>query len=590
MIIDIRKIDQVSEDCFEGMIGESKDIFEAFGLKNLQTAQITYSSAKYTFVIKRLYRDFSCLMEDYSYELTGKLPQTDITPDNEYNIRQLWPSFNAKTFNGRRYTRMISVGGSLISPVYTQNMELLPIADVQERTMCYDPEQYAAWWRSAEYAKLAEKYDRGNDGKKYYGKSLGKIVERKPFDFEKNPSWYMLPTGVEELTHEQIRRRILNFVAMLKDCMTPKVMRHILDAYPRTKAGRLSRGKRLYIASLPIWKFGRKEGIRTWIVADAGGYIEEGQTENTIELLVVGNSAQGRGIAIDEGWFECTDQPTAAQIAAGEQRRKQLAEELIEGANKKQSKKKCIAKGLATCIEDVDAMDPALFADVLTTDSDGNIDLVALQRNQRTFTIENKEITVNYNASKVMKQLKAELKFLPESDADGDAPNDCGVYDLDSVLSLAGEHEVFTDENSGSVVFELEENFPEDAELITNRQLYNRMMWFNKVCALCCEESVMRRIAECAPKKKDKTLHRKRLLHIASDFAGASSILELVAINKSDTEVELKLRTTRVWHDTLDEVKHCMAFTTDAFAMHPLEIPQSEPGKKKRKSNRPKGN
>lgn len=590
MIIDTQKIDQVSKDCFEGMIKNDENAFKAFDVKDRQKALIVYNDTTYAFELRPkllIGRYPKGLWEEYSYELIGKLPEEridiicdgDIDEDRLYSIQQLWHNFNPNTITDDWYSRMVS--DIELCPVYTQDMELLPIAAIQERTLRYDAEQYAAWRRSPEYAKLAEKYDHKNDGKKYYAKVWGEIEEREPYDYETYPSRFMLPTGVEELTHEQIRRRILNFVAMMKDCMTPSVMQHILDALPRTKDGAIVQNMMLCIASLPIWKFGQGDDSTLWI----GAYMED---RNKIVVCLKYCNIQGRGIAIDKGWFECTDQPIAPQNAAA---RKNEKRKMIEAQAKwveeqekrieeaKMQRGPFAANVWARCVEDIDRMDPDLLTDVFITKPDGTKDLITLKRQKQTFTIDKKEITISYDVGKAMKALSGDLLILQRNDLDDDALNS-DAYDLDSVLALTGDEEVFTNIKSGEILFTLEENFPEDAKQLTNRQVRNRLMWFIKICMMCAEESVLREIAEHAPKKKNKTLYKKRLLHIASSFVGSDSLVELVLVNTSDMEAKLELRNVRLWHDTLADAKECLAFTSDAFTMRPLEVPQSMRSKK----------
>lgn len=96
----------------------------------------------------------------------------------------------------------------------------------------------------------------------------------------------------------------------------------------------------------------------------------------------------------------------------------------------------------------------------------------------------------------------------------------------------------------------------DEIETLDEESCLDRFACFVQICNMCAEDDVLQRIAELAVKKKDGTLHIRRIMpitaYLATDYG--LNIIELVAKNTSGTEVDVMIQERTLNYEELQKV------------------------------------
>lgn len=118
-------------------------------------------------------------------------------------------------------------------------------------------------------------------------------------------------------------------------------------------------------------------------------------------------------------------------------------------------------------------------------------------------------------------------------------------YDPDVALKSAKMSDGYIDDGSGVYVSApLADQIPEDTERLTAEEVETRLKVFITVANKCTDSEVAAKILEKMPRKKNKTLHKGRILPIAflNIVESMGVTYQIVAKNESDTELTIEMR------------------------------------------------
>ena len=221
--------------------------------------------------------------------------------------------------------------------------------------------------------------------------------------------------------------------------------------------------------------------------------------------------------------------------------------------------------------------------EIIETDKKGERTFHREKNKKIVCTVGDHEFTVKYNLAIPMQSLwdAYTCLFEPEDEPEPDELDD-DEY-LDDEDELDDDEPVYYDPcdvmrkvtgsltgiNTEAGVFEytLSEHFPEDAAQLTKEQAQKRYLWFARACGLCGTNERLQRIAELFPKKKDGSLHKRRVLRIATLFYcdRFGELKQLVAKDTGESEISVSLRDANLLPEELDAIFSDVASTTDLF-------------------------
>ena len=222
----------------------------------------------------------------------------------------------------------------------------------------------------------------------------------------------------------------------------------------------------------------------------------------------------------------------------------------------------------------IDSVPESFFEGVLLVDKSGKQVLNKPKKKVMEFDVNGHKMRVTVGlAAKLNSVWKNYGEYI--TDASSDDSDEFYSYDtlydpIDAAEKSESEmHGI--DEGSGSFIGY---SVPRDTETLSDEQIHTRALIFLKVCILCSEEQIAKCIAEAAPKKKNGTLAKNRITHIATLFCSTSfcEAVELVGIAKDDTELQVVIRDTSLNYHTIDSVYSDLASTTDLFRSVQSEI------------------
>ncbi len=107
---------------------------------------------------------------------------------------------------------------------------------------------------------------------------------------------------------------------------------------------------------------------------------------------------------------------------------------------------------------------------------------------------------------------------------------------------------------------------PVDKTSLKKAQVQHRLLFFLKSCQTCMEKDVLNYIAMTFPQSPSGSLDISHTMHITTFFCIADNqTTELVAIPKTETELEIKLQNVEWNNGKVDALNHDVLTTTELF-------------------------
>lgn len=400
-------------------------------------------------------------------------------------------------------------------------------------------------------------------------------IQKVPFKFrwektERMLDKLILPPTVPELTHEQVRQRLLCFTAMVATLKEEAVIKKVLNYIVNEKKN--PKEKCFPIAYLPIFDDSNETGTaaaETCILVNT--CVEE---YSTISDTVDKNGKHHIIMA--------TEESDNIRIYIGYQTNWQesliTTHDLFQFPEKK-TKKKSAAKAAAPIEKQVistakpfnyihmdDCVSMAQCLSIIETDKKGVRQFHREKNRNAVIQVDGKEYTVKYNMATQLKNLWNEYEQDIEP-AWKTLPDIC-YFDPDDVMKHMGStSKGDIDPGSGVYMHAFPEQFPQNASMFTQEQVKLRHLWFARACSLAGTDDVMAQIIRLMPRKKNGSLYRRRLVYLAACFYthdGEMSVL--IAQNTGDYELKITVRNDiMLWHDELNEMYHDAASTHHLF-------------------------
>ena len=353
--------------------------------------------------------------------------------------------------------------------------------------------------------------------------------------WDKEKREMILPNSVQILSHEQVRQRVLCFVAIAMRAMDEDVLRTMLSNAARNKDGSLTRSRVIRVAHLNLYDFGAGEySLRL------GGNVTG---PSSIELTISFREITGTELVSTTDLFN---------FPIGNKKR-----EATVATEKKAAK--------AFSYDKMDEMFTLEYlSQIIQTDKNGKRSLRREKNRKLSCTVDGIEFTIKCNLATT---LRRDMEYYEEY-IEPMEPNatDNSYRDPAEVMRHVNVPEGHIDEGGGSFVHAFPEHFPYEVPPLSTQQVKLRYLWYMRACALATTDAVLEKIVQMAPKKKNGTLHCGRVMRVAAFYAtGSGGISELVAKNESDTEITLTERGVDLWHDELQEIHFDFATKTGMF-------------------------
>ena len=177
----------------------------------------------------------------------------------------------------------------------------------------------------------------------------------------------------------------------------------------------------------------------------------------------------------------------------------------------------------------------------------------------KTYTakVENKEFTVTYHPASKIRGIFGKM-----DDSRG-ASSWCYTYAAEEAVNhIKSVEEQYNEEYTDNIseeeffMFAYPKLKSEEMEELDEKVRIDRFACFVHICNMCADDDVLQCVAESAVKKKDGTLHARRVLPITAYLAVDTSLnmVELVARNVSGTEIEIVIREQLMDRNELEKV------------------------------------
>lgn len=301
----------------------------------------------------------------------------------------------------------------------------------------------------------------------------------------------VLPPDMAQLTHEEVRQRVLCFVAMVMHSMKEDALQMIASAAPRNKNGSFTKNRVIRIARLGIYNNGTGNvGFMVWGRAIG---------PDDIELLVSSREFGDADLAQETNLF---DFPTGEGISKAP---------VVETVTKKQE------NFSYSRIEQVFTLEH--LNDIIETDNKGKRSIRRDKNRKFVCTVNDREFTVKCNLASELRKMWEYYTEELEAGEPGMIPN--RYHDPEEVMRNVTVPKGKINDTSGVFEHSFPEHFPTNVNPLTPEQIRLRYLWFMRACALATTDEILCKIAELAPKKKNGTLHKGRLFRIAAFYACA---------------------------------------------------------------------
>ena len=375
------------------------------------------------------------------------------------------------------------------------------------------------------------------------GKSVLKKLQERTYCFDWNDAgfiaendnkWQFTSGGAFELSHEQVKQRVLCFIAVCVQALTDENLGKIIDMLPHSANGRLMKGRFIVIAHLPV-------------AADSANHYVLRISAFEPDKLWVMVTHKTDLKKEPEGMNELFDLPLNEEKQAQQAAKaaKRAAEQRLHISYKSIDK----------------ALSPEACLCAMTAEVKGKRKLVYEANKELTVTVGPKQIHVKCTVATSLSRLwKA---YTENIEPDWEDEEEACYYDLEAAVEAAGEG---IDPRSGEFAKGLENGVPEGVPALSQKQVRRRCLWFLHACCVCTTDAALQRIAELAPKKKDGGLYKKRILRIATlTYTEDGQAFQIIAQNMSDTELAVKMRKVVPDKAEMNEMSKDVAMTTDLF-------------------------
>lgn len=403
---------------------------------------------------------------------------------------------------------------------------------------------------------------------------------------EKKGEWRRNESGVFELSHEQVRQRVLCFIAMCAQVQQEAKLKKIIDLLPSSPSGIPVNGRFEVIAHLAVAAHDIYHFILR-VTVEAYTYIKISMSHTSkLKKEPEGMNDLFEMPLLPEKLPELQERNkviAAAGKTAAEERAKQelktMAEaetnekQRLEEKERKKAERKAAKKAeqeaaeraahsLHISYESIDTeLSPEACLSAMTTETKGKRKLVCEANKELAVAVGQKQIHVKCTVATSLSRLwKA---YTENIEPDWEDEEEACYYDLETAVKAAGEG---IDPNSGEFAKGLENGVPEGVPALSQEQVRRRCLWFLHACCVCTTDAALQRIAELAPKKKDGGLYKKRILRIATlTYTEDGQAAQLIAQNMSDTELAVKVRKVVPDKAEMNEMSEDVAMTTDLF-------------------------
>lgn len=380
---------------------------------------------------------------------------------------------------------------------------------------------------------------------------------------------YMILDGVEELTHEQVRQRVLCFAAMLNQLEDEAALGKVIDACCDESGA--PKQDRMPIAQLSIYYYYKGTAALSSTV-----YLVQ---MNKKELLIRTGGEYER-VSDLASKIDLFEMPMVSKEAAEElTRKKKLLKAHLKEIRSSERKKKMevnakqekqrTAKAqkdeekrqaeMAQVVAFYNKIDTETtledYASIIQTDTKGKRSFVC--EKDREISVKGSG-TVSYISCKLSKTLKDLWKEYEEVIEPNWKKREKHSYCAPERVIDKVWREINT--STGKWYTLQESGIARGADILTQDQVRRRCLWFARACSICSTDEGLRRVAQMFPKNS------KRMRLATLYYTKEGTILELVAqYDTYSAVVKVREVLLKEGSDMVCRIKDDAAMTTDLF-------------------------